>query len=165
MVVTLRNEIRRPVLAILAFWFVAAAALSWWVKSPWLSAFAAGGVAGSALLLAWVWWPRKGELVRLVLDRTRKTLYWAHRGGEAEELPFTALRAVAIESAEHPRYAQLWAVERSGRWVSMGQGTRTDLEHFAREMADVIDVPLWYRESSPEAMGPKPGRPGPPTVG
>jgi len=142
--------------ALLAFWFVAAVALWWWVESPWLLAFAAGGIAGSAGLLAWVMWPRKGDLVRLVLDKPRKTLYWAHRGGEPEELSFRALRAVAVEATDHPRYALLWAVDTSGRWVSMGQGTRQEMEHFAREMADVIAVPLWFRDRSEEAKSPKP---------
>jgi hypothetical protein len=162
MVVTLRHEFRRPIVAVLAFWCLAAALASWWVESFWLSAFAAGGIVGSVGLLLWVIWPRRGDLERLVLDRVRKTLYWAHRGGEPEELPFKALRAVAIEQAEHPRYAQLWAVDTSGRWVSMGQGTRPEMEHFAREMADVIDVPLWFRERSPNAGGHPLSRVAPP---
>lgn len=148
----MRNEFRRPLLALAVVWCVSAAAVSWWVDSPWLLVFATGGVAGAALLLAWVMWPRKGDLVRLVLDRPRRLVYWAHHGGEPEELPFGAIRALALEETLHPRYALLWAVDTSGRWINMGQGTRTEMENFAREMAEVIRVPLWYR--APAAVAP-----------
>jgi hypothetical protein len=147
-VVTLRSAMRRPLTAVLAIWVAIGLLLIFWSHSPWVLAFALGAVIGSALLVAWLNWPRKGELVRLVLDRPRKTLYWAHRGGEPEELPFRAVRAVAVESTEHPRYAVLWAVDTTGRWVNVGQGTRAELEPFAREMAHVMEVPLWYRDRS-----------------
>ena len=155
-VVALRSALRRP--AVVAAIFVIAAALVAAVRanSPWLLAFGLGALAGISLLLAWVNWPRKGELIRLVLDRPRRTLYWAHRGGEPEELPFPAVRAVAVEATDHPRYVVLWAVDTSGRWVQVGQGTRTELETFAREMANVMDVPLWYRDRS--AQGPSAAR-------
>jgi hypothetical protein len=147
-VMALRSEVRRPLTAMLVLGALVAVPLVFLAQSPWFVAFAAGVVVGCAWLLAWLNWPRKGELMRLVLDRPRKTLYWAHRGGEPEELPFPAVRAVAIESTEHPRYVRLWAVDTTGRWVHVGQGTRAELEVFAQEMANVMDVPLWYRDRS-----------------
>ena len=145
-VVSLRSALQRPLILVAVFCIAAALLVAFEADSPWLLAFGLGALVGITLLLAWVNWPRKGELVRLVLDRPRRTLYWAHRGGEPEELPFPAVRAVAIEATDHPRYVRLWAVDTSGRWVQVGQGIRTDLEAFAQEMANVIDVPLWYRE-------------------
>lgn len=149
-VVALRSALQRPLMVGAMLAIAAALVVAVQANSPWLLAFGLGALAGITLLLAWVNWPRKGELIRLVLDRPRRTLYWAHRGGEPEELPFPAVRAVAVEATDHPRYVVLWAVDTSGRWVQVGQGTRTDLEAFAREMANVMDVPLWYRDRAPQ---------------
>lgn len=145
-VVTLRSDLVRPLALAVITGIVVGLILAFRSHSPWILSFGLGTVVGLALLLAWVHWPRKGELVRLVLDRPRRTLYWAHRGSEPEELPFPAVRAVAIESTDSPQYVFLWAVDTSGRWVQVGQGTRSELEGFAREMANVMDVPLWYRD-------------------
>ena len=147
-VVALRSALQRPLILAALFGIAAALLVAFEADSPWILTFGLGALVGITLLLAWVNWPRKGELVRLVLDRPRRTLYWAHRGGEPEELPFPAVRAVAIEATDHPRYVLLWAVDTSGRWVQVGQGIRTDLEAFAREMANVMDVPLWYRDGT-----------------
>jgi hypothetical protein len=147
-IVALRSALQRPLVLAALLGIAAALTLAYRADSPWLFAFGLGAFVGMALLLAWVNWPRKGELVRLVLDRPRRTLYWAHRGGEPEELPFPAVRAVAIEATDHPRYVLLWAVDTSGRWVQVGQGIRAELEAFAKEMANVMDVPLWYRDRS-----------------
>lgn len=144
--VTLRGDIVRPLVLAVVAGVTVGLVSAVRADSPWLWSFGLGTLVGLGLLLAWVNWPRKGELVRLVLDRPRRTLYWAHRGSEPEELPFPAVRAVAIEATDHPRYVLLWAVDTSGRWVQVGQGIRTDLEGFAREMANVMDVPLWYRD-------------------
>lgn len=149
-VVALRSALQRPLLLAALLCIVAALLLAFQADSVWLLAFGLGALAGITGLLAWINWPRKGELVRLVLDRPRRTLYWAHRGGEPEELPFPAVRAVVIEATDHPRYVLLWAVDTSGRWVQVGQGIKTELEAFAREMANVMDVPLWYRDAVPQ---------------
>lgn len=151
-VVALRTDFRRPAHVAAAIGLFTGMALAVGAESPWTRACGLVLLIGVAFLLVLVHWPRQGELLRLVLDRPRRTLYWAHRGGEAEELPFPAVRAVAVEDTPHPRVVLLWAVDTSGRWVNMGQGDRSELEGFAREMANVMDVPLWYRDSAPEAL-------------
>jgi hypothetical protein len=151
---------RRPLRLAAALGVTVGLLVAFRADSPWIIAFGVGALAGIAMLWAWVNWPRQGELLRLVLDRPRRTLYWAHRGGEPEELPFLAVRAIAVEATDHPRYVLLWAIDTSGRWVQMGQGVRSELEAFAREMAQVMDVPLWYREqASRETSAARPAQP------
>jgi hypothetical protein len=146
-IVTVRNEIRGPIVVLLVFWFVAALVVAVFARSVWLLAAAGSGILASVVLLAWALLPRRGDLVRLVLDRPRSVLYWAHHGTEPEEIPFSALRAVAIEPAASERFVHLWAVDTSGHWASLGRGLRNEMEPFVKEIADAVDVPLWYREA------------------
>jgi hypothetical protein len=146
-IITVRNEIRGPIVVLLAFWFVAALIVAVFARSIWLLAAAGSGILASVVLLAWALMPRRGDLLRLVLDRPRGVLYWAHHGTEPEEIPFSALRAVAIEPAASERFVHLWAVDTLGHWASLGRGLRNEMETFAKEVADTVDVPLWYREA------------------
>lgn len=144
-VITLRNELRGPVLAVLAFWFVTTVVLAVFARTVWLLALAAGGLLGAVGMLAWALWPRRGDLVRLILDRKRRTIWWAHHGREPEELHFSSLRAVIVEATGPRRFGRLWAVDSAGRRVALGSGTRAEMETFGRELAHAIGVPLWYQ--------------------
>jgi hypothetical protein len=146
-IVTVRNEIRGPILVLLAFWFVAALVVAMFAHSMWLLVAAGSGITASVVLLAWALVPRRGDLVRLVLDPFRGVLYWAHHGTEPEEIAFSALRAVAIEPAKSERFVHLWAIDTSGHWASLGRGIRNEMEPFAKEIADTVNVPLWYRDA------------------
>jgi hypothetical protein len=144
-VITLRSEVRGPLVTAVGLWCGAALVVAVLAQPAWLVALALGGAVGSALILAFALWPRRGDLVRLVIDGQRRTLYWAHHGEEPEELPFSALRAVAVEHTPSRRTARLWAVDLSGRWVALGSGARKSIEGFAGELADSVDVPVWYK--------------------
>ena len=146
-VIAVRSEVRGPLLALLGFWFVAALVVAMFADSVWLLAIAAGGITTSVAMLFVALRPRTGDLVRLVLDRPRCTLYWAHHGSEPEEIPFASLRAVAIEPSPDSRYVHLWAVDLSGRWVSLGRDLRSESEPFAQEVAEAVGIPVWYRET------------------
>jgi hypothetical protein len=132
-------------------------------QPAWLVALALGGALGSAAILAFALWPRRGDLVRLVIDGQRRTLYWAHHGQEAEELPFSSLRAIAVEHTPGRRAARLWSVDLSGRWVALGCGSRKSIEAFAGELADSVDVPVWYKTeeyTGAQTAGPQEVLPG-----
>jgi hypothetical protein len=144
-VITLRSEVRRPLVTAVSLWCCAALVVAAIAPSAWLLALALGGAVGSVLILAFALWPRRGDLERLVIDGRRRTLYWAHRGQEAEELPFSSLRAVAVGEGPGRRAAKLWAVDLSGRWVALGDGPRTSIEAFAGELAEAVAVPVWYK--------------------
>jgi len=144
-VITTRSELRGPVVAVLAFWFVTTVVLAVFARTLWLLALATGGLLGAVGMLAWALWPRRGDLVRLVLDRERRTIWWAHHGREPEELPFSSIRAVIVEAAGPGRFGRLWAVDSAGRRVALGSGARAEIETFGRELATTISVPLWYK--------------------
>jgi hypothetical protein len=131
-VITLRSEVRGPLVTAVG-------------QPAWPVALALGGAVGSALILAFALWPRRGELVRRVIDGQRRTLYWAHHGHEPEELPFSALRAVAVEHTHGPYFGRLWAVDLSGRWVVLGSGSQKSIEGFAGELSESVDVPVWHK--------------------
>jgi len=147
-VVTIRNELQGPLLVMLGFWVLAAAVTSVFARTSWLWFAALGAVVGASGMMLFITRPRRGELVRLVLDGERRTVYWAHRGEDPEELHFSALRAVVVEPQLGGRTLRLHAVEQSGRWVTLGAGPRAHLAPFAREVAAQVGVPLWSREKS-----------------
>jgi len=146
LVITIRHELYGPVLAMIGLWVMAAPVvlLVAHASGPWF--FALGAVAVLSGELLWIARPRRGELVRLVLDVEHRTIYWAHRGAEPEELPFAALRALVVESCLGGRVLKLHGVERTGRWVSLGQGPALQLAPFARETARRVGVPVWWRQ-------------------
>ena len=147
-VVTIRNDLHGPLLVMLGFWVLAAAVTSVFARTSWLWFAALGAVVGASCMMLFITRPRRGELVRLVLDPERRTMYWAHRGLDPEELHFSALSAVVLEPQLRGRLLRLHAVEQNGRWVTLGSGPRTHLAPFAREVAACVGVPLWSREKS-----------------
>jgi len=145
-VVTIKNEIHGPLLVMLGFWILAAAVISVFARTSWIFFAALGAVVGASATMLFFTRPRRGELVRLVLDGERRIVYWAHRGLDPDELPFSALSAVAIEPHLRGRMLKLHAVEQNGRWVTLGAGPRAHLAPFAREVAARVGVPLWSRD-------------------
>lgn len=145
-VVTIRRELHGPLLAMMGFWILAAAVTSLFARTSWLWFAALGAVVGASGTMLFMTRPRRGELVRLVLDGERRTIYWAHRGEDPDELPFSALSAIVIEPHLRGRMLRLHAVEQNGRWVTLGAGPRAHLAPFAREVATRVGVPLWSRD-------------------
>jgi hypothetical protein len=146
LVITIRHELYGPVLAMMALWVAAALIALLFAHASELWFVALGSVALLSGALLWIARPRRGELVRLVLDVEHRTIYWAHRGTEPEELAFAALRALVVEAFLRGRVLTLHAVEESGRWVSLGQGPAKQLAPFAREVARRVGVPIWWRQ-------------------
>jgi hypothetical protein len=147
-VVSVRNELHGPLLVMLGFWILAAAVTSVFARTSWLWFAALGAVVGASGMMLFIARPRRGELLRLVLDGERRIVYWAHRGEDPDELPFSALAAIVIEPQRKGRMLKLHAVEQSGRWVTLGSGPRAHLAPFAREVATRVGVPLWSRDRS-----------------
>ena len=148
-VITVKSEIRGPVLALLGFWLLTAIVIALFAGHIWLVALACGGVVGACIALVWVLRPRRGDLLRLVVDTPRRTIWWMHQGHEPEEVPFAALRAILIEPLPARDYIQVWAIEKSGRRHTIGSGRRADLEIFGRRVAELAEAPLWFREEHP----------------
>lgn len=143
-VVTVRSELPMSFILTMSAWFLATVAVALFAQERWLWVSAAGASVGTSFVFLWAVRPRKGELERLILDLERRIIYWAHRGGEPEEVPFDSLKAIALEPTRGGR-VKLHAVERTGRWVPLGQGRRREIEQFAESMCEVLRVPLWYR--------------------
>jgi hypothetical protein len=161
--ITVCSEIRGPLVAMMAFWLLAVAVVAVFASALWLLALATGGVIGSLIMLAWALWPRRGDLVRLIIDPQRRLIYWAHRGCETEEVPFSSLRAIVLESSHSRRYARLWATERCGRRVPLGSGMKNEMEAFALDLAEAVGTSVWYKDgemSHPAAIHDRPGAPG-----
>jgi len=148
MVISVRSELPRLPLIALAIWFVATAVVMVLANDTWLWVGALVTTAGTTVALIRISRPRRGELMRLLLDLETRTVYWAHYGKDAEELPFGAFRAVAVEPLRRNKRVKLYAVDSTGRWVSLGTGSRPDLERFARAMASAMEIPLWYKQAS-----------------
>ena len=145
-VITIKSEIRGPVLALLGFWLFTAFVIALFAGHLWLVALACGGVVGASIALVWALRPRRGDLLRLVVDVPRRTIWWVHQGHEPEEVPFAALRAILIEPLPVRKYIQVWAIEKSGRRHAVGSGRRSEMEAFGRRTAELVGVPLWFRE-------------------
>lgn len=144
MVISIKSELPTSFVVVMATWFMVTVGVALFAKDTVLWLSAAGAAVGTSLVFLWTLRPRRGELIRLLLDLERRIVYWAHHGCDPEEVHFGSLKAIALEPMGSKR-VRLFAVERTGRWVSLGHGARKELERFARAMSDVIDVPLWYR--------------------
>ena len=145
-VLTIRYEIRAPLRVLMGFWFLAALVVVVFADTLWLLAIAGAALLASLEGARRMLKPRDGDLARLVINRSKRTIYWAHHGFEAEELPFSALRALMLQPAEAGMFKALWALDHSGRRISLGNASVADMERMARELSLLFDVPLWYAE-------------------
>ena len=146
--ILLRHEIRPPFRVLIGFWFAAAFVIAVFAQIFWIIALAGVALVGS-IGLAWrLLRPRPGSLARLVIDTSRRTIYWGHHGSEPEEMPFSSLKALVLQSSERSPQATLWALDLTGRRVELGQAPASDLEGVAVELSGVICVPLWYEQQS-----------------
>jgi hypothetical protein len=148
MVITVKSRVPGPVLAGVAVCLISAAIIAVFAQSTWAWALAVGGVSGAGAALLWLCRPRQGELLRLLIDREKRMLYWVHRGREAEEVPFGAIRAVALEPILRGRRLKVYAIDTTGKWVPLGSGIRAETERFGKGMAAIVGVPLWYKHEN-----------------
>ena len=153
MVISVKSELPRAFVVTMTAWILVTLAVAMFSRDNVLWMSAAGAAAGTAAVFLWAFRPRRGELIRLLLDLERRTIYWAHHGQDAEEVHFGSLKAIALEPLGGDRKVKLYAVEGTGRWVALGHGGRKELERFAQAMSDVIEVPLWYRTSDEPVNG------------
>lgn len=142
------HEIRPSFRVLIGFWFLAAFVVAIFAQTLWILALAGVTLIGSIGLAQWLLRPRPGSLARLVIDTSRRTIYWAHHGCDPEELPFSALKALILQSSELSPQATLWALDLTGRRVELGHAPGSDLEDMAVELSGVICVPLWYEQQS-----------------
>lgn len=147
-VITVKSRIPEPFLAGVVVCLISAAVIAVFAESTWSWAMAVGGMCGAGLALLWLCRPRRGELLRLLIDRNKRILYWVHRGREAEEVPFKSIRAVALEPILRGRRLKVYAIDTTGKWVPLGSGAVEDTERFGRGMAAIVGVPLWYKHEN-----------------
>jgi hypothetical protein len=145
LVISIKTELPKAFVATMIVLLVVTAAVAIFAREPILRISAAGAAVGTSLVLVRAVRPRRGELIRLLLDLERRIVYWAHQGQDPEEVHFGSLRAIALEPRCSGRHVNLYAVERTGRWVALGHGGRKELERFAMAMSKAVEVPLWYR--------------------
>jgi hypothetical protein len=114
-------------------------------------------MCGAGIALLWLCRPRRGELLRLLIDRKKRIVYWVHRGKEAEEVPFSSIRAVALEPVLSGRRLKVYAIDTTSQWIPLGSGTASETERFGRGMAAIVGVPLWYKHENETVLSPSPG--------
>ena len=158
MVITVRSRIPEPVLAGVAVCMISATVIAVFAQSTWTWAMAVGGMCGAGIALLWLCRPRRGELLRLLIDREKRILYWVHRGHDAEEVPFAAIRAVALEPFLRGRRLKVYAIDTSCMWVPLGSGPAEETERFGRGMAAIVGVPLWYKHENEMVVSPSPSQ-------